>query len=60
MRYTADGDYEDEQILASLKAKNTTKLRLGDMEYLVGFCRNVAGVWLERFEPTVEKYDEDD
>jgi hypothetical protein len=60
LRYKFDGDYEDEEILDGLQDKNPAKLRLGDMEYLVGFCRNVAGVPLEYFEPAVEKYNDDD
>ena len=55
-RYKADGDYEDERILDELLARRDVQLRLGDMGHLIGFCRNVAGLPLSRFEPQIAKY----
>jgi len=55
-RYKADGDWEDERVLDGLLARNAIQLRLGDMGHLIGFCRNVAGLPLSRFEPKIAKY----
>jgi hypothetical protein len=57
-RFRADGDYEDERIFAGHKARNATELRLGEMQHLVGFCRNVAGLPLAPFRPEMPRYEE--
>jgi hypothetical protein len=56
--YKADGLDEDEQALDDLEARNATKLRLGEMRHLVGFCRSVAGVPLAPFKPNIVTYDD--
>jgi hypothetical protein len=57
-RYKADGDYEDERFIDELEARNATYVRLGEMNHLVGFCRNIAGLPLAPFEPEVARYDD--
>jgi hypothetical protein len=52
-QYMADGDEEDERLLGELEGRNATRLRLGEMGHLVGFCRNVAGVALAPFRPLI-------
>jgi hypothetical protein len=56
-RYKADGNDEDELALDELQARNATKLRLAEMGHLVGFCRNIAGLPLARFQPEMVVYD---
>ena len=58
-RYKADGDYKDERALDELEARDVTRLRLGAMGHLVGFCRNVAGLPLTPFKPAIPGYDAD-
>jgi hypothetical protein len=57
-RYKADGDSEDERILDELGSRNPTRLRLGNMGHLVGFCRNVAGLPLAPFKPEIATYND--
>lgn len=57
-QYMADGNDEDELILKRHDAQNVTKLRLGEMGHLVGFCRHVSGIPLAPFRPQIVKYDD--
>jgi hypothetical protein len=52
-RYKRDGNYEDEQEIDELQSRNVAQLRLGEMDHLVAFCRNIAGLPLKRFEPII-------
>jgi hypothetical protein len=55
--YKADGVYEDERLLDEIEARSVTRLRLGEMSRLVGFCRNIAGVPLAPFKPKITTYE---
>jgi hypothetical protein len=57
-RYKKDGDYEDELVFDKLQARNTARLRLGEMGHLVEFCRDVAGLPLAPFKPDIARYDD--
>jgi hypothetical protein len=56
--YKADGDCEDERLFDEHMAKGASRLRLGDIGHLVGFCRNVAGLSVAPFKPEITEYDE--